>query len=106
MKTFTDEEGKKYNLVDPDWDEHHCVLIEPVKKTKGKKKFYLSFHSFSVPGYMIDEELDLTPTTANKLSEAISALVEYVQLGKFDSAMFVGLDDKIQEARESFEESQ
>jgi predicted house-cleaning noncanonical NTP pyrophosphatase (MazG superfamily) len=95
--------GEKFITVG-DGDRLEFYRLKPVKKTE-KIEYRLIF---SVEGrgvsYLIDEEYEFTEDTANKLSEAISALVEYVQ------------DDTIEnherlmtfawEARKSFQESQ
>jgi hypothetical protein len=78
---FTDEEGNKYEVHStmPMVDKEYLV-IKPVKKTEHKEQYSLML--FDDRKDLIKRNLDLTPTTANKLSEAISALVEYVTTGK------------------------
>jgi hypothetical protein len=79
--------------------------LKPVKKTEKygyKIMFVCEIDYASLPRSI---ELTLNPTTAHKLSEAISALVEYMQTDlpehKWDS-----LEYQAKKARESFKESQ
>jgi hypothetical protein len=78
MKTFTDEEGNQYELVGK--YANPGIVIKPVKKTEKQEEYILSLHTIGKREYSND--IDLTPATANKLSEAITAVVEYVQLEK------------------------
>jgi hypothetical protein len=84
--------------------EQRIAALEPVKKTE-KKSYALVFAEHGKSS-MVSENLDLTPTTAHKLSEAISALVEYVTQ---DYPVYKNreiLMSKINEAHKSFQESQ
>lgn len=99
---YTDKHGNKIQDFDASED---LYTLKPVKKTEDKKKFYLAFHSFSMIGYEIDEEYDLTPTTANKLSEAISALVEFVT-GYGEESELAVMAGKARAAHKSYKESQ
>jgi hypothetical protein len=75
--------------------------LKPIEPKSEKKEYILDL--FSRHGHHpVHEKLDLTEPTANKLSEAISALVEYVT-NKNQSWDY---DTKIEEARKSFQESQ
>lgn len=100
---FTDENGNKYEVhaTMPMVDKEYLV-IKPVKKTE-KKLYILVFDESGSGGILIDEHLNLTPTTANKLSEAISALVANVTASEPFKQNYVA---KAEEARKSYQESQ
>jgi hypothetical protein len=72
----------------------------------------LNFHGDNAEGWLIsNKELKLTPTTANKLSEAISVVVEYItesdNLSDYESnGKYRDIGKKIEAARESYLESQ
>jgi hypothetical protein len=83
--------------------------LKPVKKTDDKTIYILAFGEIGEGWNLINKDLDLTPTTANKLSEAISALVEYMQSTEKPYAKAWSnskVEEKADEARESFQESQ
>jgi hypothetical protein len=118
MKITTDE-GQKMELVATDYrvgeDDSFqplyalkpVVPMEPVKKTEKGKKFHaLEFFEVGVDDgdELFRETLDLNPTTALKLSEAIFALVEYVTNRPAGGTS--NLIEAAVEARESFQESQ
>jgi hypothetical protein len=69
-------DGKEFNAIPV--EESLDYYLEPVKKTESKDTYTVMMvhqdfeHDFS-------KDLSLTPPTANKLSEAISALVEYME---------------------------
>jgi hypothetical protein len=77
--------------------------VAPVKKTEKKE--------FNIRGTLIDtytgltlfnKDLVVTEPTANKLSKAISALVEYVQ----GEPNIMDVNNKAEAARKSYQESQ
>jgi hypothetical protein len=89
--------------------------LKPVKKSERKDTYFITFFKeFGITGeYLLKLDLELTPTTANKLSEAISALVEWMQDPKSrkdydgetpipENIFFI----KAAEAKQSFQESQ
>lgn len=96
--------GERYELVNmSDAIPSGCLVLKPVKKTEKKYNFSIEFKEIANTnnldiGYMWAGLVD--KDTANKLSEAISALVEYVQGNKLHP------EHKYIEARQSFQESQ
>jgi predicted nucleic acid-binding OB-fold protein len=91
------------------------VPMEPVKKTE-KRGYQLDFSEDSEKSNFegVIKYLNLTPTTAHKLSEAISALVEFVTIEDDGNISVFGkknvaygrFEDLIRQARQSFQESQ
>jgi hypothetical protein len=87
--------------------------LKPVKKTEDKEEYKLQIWPLESAEDIYSEILDLTPTAADKLSEAISALVEWMQDPKSrkdydgetpipENIFFI----KAAEAKQSFQESQ
>jgi hypothetical protein len=78
--------------------------LKPVKKTEKHDTYIVSLVNLDIDSKpLLDKSLSITPTTANKLSEAISALVEYVQNGE---AQWGNVESKVWDAKQSFQESQ
>lgn len=105
---FTDKDGKEYELVGE--YANPGIVIKPVKKTE-KKGYKLDFSEDSTKSNFdgVIEYLNLAEDTAHKLSEAISALVEYMQTPYEIGAEIKNkkeLLNKADEARESYQESQ
>lgn len=109
---ITTEDGQEFELVENERDGNSKDIhytLKPVKKTE-KKKYRLLFYED------LDEQLniytksfeltELTPKAAQKLSEAISALVEYVQSSEFDKKKYEILQETTEEAWVAYQESQ
>jgi hypothetical protein len=104
-------EGEDYqveflNSFADDW-------LKPLKKTEKKEEYMIQTWQPGIVNVDYRNELKLTETTALKLSEAISALVEYVtnpvkvnQAPPSYEADFQILENSAIEARKSFQESQ
>jgi hypothetical protein len=105
MKITTD--GGEFELV-PRYDDVYkedIYVLKPIEPKTEKNLVRILISQSDVPGvtkHLYENTISATPTTANKLSEAISALVEYVT-NKNQSWDY---DTKIEEARKSFQESQ
>jgi hypothetical protein len=86
MKITTNEGEFELIAVSDDANFTKVYGLKPVKKTE-KKEYQVCLDlvdEYDKSRSMVkwSKDLHLTPTTANKLSEAISALVEYVTTGK------------------------
>lgn len=102
MKITTDE--GEFELV-PRYDDVYkedIYVLKPIEPKSEKKEYIIDL--FSRHGHHpVHEKLDLTEPTAKKLSEAISALVEYVTSENWNRNK---LGDLALEARKSYRESQ
>lgn len=83
--------------------EQRIAALEPVKKA-GNREYSLQFFlTMGEHPSLYEMQLDLTPTAALKLSEAISAVLEQVTTHKADIGIVI---TKVEEAAKAYQESQ
>lgn len=77
---FTDEDGNKYELVPVQKTDHEILTLKPIKPIE-KKEYVLLFREFTDvhDDDLINKRYKLTEPQSGAISEAIKALMEYIQ---------------------------
>lgn len=105
---ITTEEGEFELILDRKNSTTNSSVynLKPVKKTEKKEEYYLVLNGMLAGEneYLVSIDLDLTSNQAQKLSEAISALVEYViREGAEGSYPMADLEDSAVGAKNAYQ---
>jgi hypothetical protein len=112
-KTFTDDDGNKYELQDMGplaFDKSTGLqVIKAIPVVEEKQRYTLELHQNFPDDQVFETEIDLTVPQAKALAEAIKALVELIQGDTHDWIDFEdGRHDGwalIRQAREAFHDN-
>lgn len=85
MKTFTDDDGAKFELAtDFISGGENFYVIKPIKEVKQNHSYFYGVMKDGPHQWHDIVELDITESQDNAVTEAIKALLEYIQTGNND----------------------